>query len=180
MTKRLHPDPELEALIQRLNDSAGTAEAASGDYAACGPAAVASGPQIMRWSLPAADDEGRDWLDRLLTHARGAHASDLLVVAGARPAVRVNGQLVPVGEQELSPGGAAMLVAALAPQHYREPLESTGSADFALSQSGFGRLRCNLHRARGHWCASIRLLPEKVPDLSALHLPEEGKFGKWC
>lgn len=174
MAKRLNPDPDLEALIQRLNQSTGPDrddEATADPGESVGSAALRGGQPAARWSIPARSDAGRERIDGLLRKARDAHASDLLLVAGARPAARINGRLEPIGNQPLSPEDAADLGAALVPKSRRANLESDGTSDFALSRSGLGRLRCNVHRARGHWAAAVRLLPENVPDLADLNLP---------
>ena len=171
--KRLLPDPDLESLIQKLNVAAKTVEETSiSEDEATSDAPVFRRPsRESRWSLPMADDEGRERLLQLLADARRAHASDLLIVAGTRPTARVNGRLVGVGSRVLSPDDSAALCAALVPASHAGDLARAGTADFVLTRKGVGRFRCNVHRARGHWSAAIRLLPERVPDLAALHLP---------
>jgi twitching motility protein PilT len=171
--KRLLPDPDLESLIQKLNIAAKTVEDASaseGETASEAPL-FRRPSRESRWSLPTADDDGRERLVQLLAEARGAHASDLLIVAGTRPTARVNGRLVGVGGRVLSPDDSAALCAALVPATHAEDLARSGTADFVLTRKGIGRFRCNVHRARGHWSAALRLLPERVPDFAALHLP---------
>ena len=172
MTKLL-PDPDLEALIQKLNSAAGTAE--DGPSIVAEDAAEPPVPRPRRselsWSLPEPDDEGRAWLRRLLAGARKRHASDLLLVSGTRPMVRVDGSLVPVENRVLTPGAVALLCAALVPASHRPSAQTSATADFAVVHEGIGRFRCNVHRARGDWSAALRLLPEHVPDLESLHLP---------
>jgi len=171
--KRLLPDPDLEELIQKLNRSAETTAveptAETGVAAEPPLARLRSRP---RWSLPAADDGGRDRLAQLLAATRDAHASDLLLVPGTRPMVRVNGSLTPIAGPPLSANESATLCAALVPPSHLDGLAESGSADFAIKRDGIGRFRCNVHRAQGQWTAALRLLPERVPDLKALNLPE--------
>ena len=127
--------------------------------------------RLQRWKPPVADHDGRTRLAHLLTEARNAHASDLLIVAGARPTLRVNGRLVPIGDRAWRPDESASLCAALLPDSHAPQLAESGAVDFVLARKGVGRLRCNVHRAQGHWSAAVRLLPERVPDLETLHLP---------
>ncbi len=181
MTKRLRPDPDLEALIQRLNRTAGLVPAG----AAAGEAEVDPTPARLPaathpgWSLPGDDEAGREWLTRLLSAAREAHASDLLLVAGTRPTARVNGRLVPLEDQELAPATTAALCAALVPATHAERLAGAGTVDFAQARPGIGRFRCNVHRTGGNWSAALRLLPERALDLEALHLPAAlGRFAE--
>ncbi len=107
----------------------------------------------------------------MLGGARSSHASDLLLVAGAPPCARVNGKLEALGDKKLSAQATAMLAAALVPENRRRTLEDEGSADFSISRKGLGRFRCNVHRERDRWGASIRLFPSNAPELKSLHLP---------
>jgi len=174
MVKKLSPDPDLEALIQELNTSASSAGESGQIVGESGfPAPGPVGPPVPHWSLPEATDEAVEWLGRLLSDARRAHASDLLIVARARPVARINGDLAPVADQVLSPSASGQLCAALVPGRHRAGVQATAAADFVLAQTGIGRFRCNVHRARGHWCAAIRLLPEEVPDIGKLNLPSD-------
>ncbi len=164
VAKRLLPDPDLEALIQKLNSAA---EAPEDER----PIVAEPRRREKCWSLPEPDDEGRAWLRRLLAGARKRHASDLLLVSGTRPMARVDGSLVPVEDRVLTRGAVALLCAALVPASHRLGVQSSATADFAVVHEGIGRFRCNVHRARGDWSAAVRLLPEQVPDLESLHLP---------
>jgi twitching motility protein PilT len=178
MAKRLLPDPDLDSLVQRLNTAARRPgeTAPSHEPAAPESASAPPAPPAGRWHLPAPDPER---LAALLDAAREAHASDLLIVAGAPPTTRVNGRLTGIGDRSLEPDAAAALCAALLPERQREAACRTGSVDFVLARSGQGRFRCNVHRAGGHWSAAVRLLPERVPDLEALHLPAAlGRFAE--
>jgi len=170
MTQRLLPDPEIEALIRRLNQEArvepeGEAEADAAPPASPAPRAAA------RFALPEASDEARAWLRRLLDEARGLHASDLLLAVGSAPVVRAHGQLRPLGDGMLAPQATAALCAALVPASRRIALTARGVVDFAVTHARLGRFRCNVHRERDHWAAAVRLLPENAPELEQLHLP---------
>jgi twitching motility protein PilT len=172
MTKRLTPDPDIEDLIRSLNQSAKGEE--SGDETAPEDDGDDPRPQAdsaPRWPLGARSDDASSWLIDLLGRAREAHASDLLLVADSPPVVRVNGALRPLGEKALSEGSASMLCAALVPSQLRADIESRGSADFSFSRPGLGRFRCNVHRERGRWAASIRVFPDSSPELEKLNLP---------
>jgi twitching motility protein PilT len=173
MTQRLQPDPDLEALIERLNRSARAGAAGETGPSADGEPAEATASPVprARWSLPPPDDDGRQWLERLLRSTREAGASDLMLVVGLPPVIRVDGTLRRLAEDALDSPAAAKLSAALVPKVRRETVQAEGSVDFAFTRAGLGRFRCNVHRERGRWSAAIRLLPEAIPDLRSLHLP---------
>jgi len=173
MTKRLHPDPEIEALVQNLNDTAKTRPEPSTEDGDEAPIQAHRPRHAPRWPLVEASEEGRQWLTSLLEQARRGHASDLLLVVGARPMARINGALTRLGKQRLTGSAADALCAALVPPVRREHAEEDGAVDFAMTLEGLGRFRCNVHRERMHWAAAIRLLPEQVPKFEQLHLPPD-------
>ncbi len=53
----------------------------------------------------------------------------------------------------------------------RKDLDNRRSLDFCFVRKSVGRFRANFHFQRGTMAAAIRLLPEQVPSLEALHLP---------
>ena len=109
------------------------------------------------------------WL-RALVNAAG---SDLLLVAGAPPSIRVDGRVRPLAEGPID--GAEIeeaVLSAMAP-HARAAYRAGGITDASYRLSGAGRFRVNLHRERGRAAAAIRALPSRVPRLDTLGLPPQ-------
>ena len=107
------------------------------------------------------------WLNTLVEKG----GSDLLLVEGAPPCVRVQGEV-----RKLEPASldAAEIEAAVLPalsQHALRLYRETLIADSSYRIEGSGRFRINLHRERGRAAAAIRALPTTVPKLDELHLP---------
>ena len=97
--------------------------------------------------------------------------SDLLLVAGAPPSIRVDGRVVPLAEGPLDGADVEEAVLpALAP-HARRLYRDARIADASFRIAGVGRFRINLHRERGRAAAAVRLLPTRVPRLASLGLP---------
>lgn len=107
------------------------------------------------------------WLEMLVQKA----GSDLLLVEGAPPCLRIEGEVRKIDPSVLD--GAeieAAVLPALTPHAlgvYREKL----IADSSYRIEGVGRFRINLHRERGRAAAAIRALPNRVPALHELNLP---------
>jgi twitching motility protein PilT len=127
---------------------------------------------VLRLRPPQAREEHEELLASLLGEARRLFGSDLLMVSGRQPLARVDGRLRSVGDTPLDPSETEGLAACLVPGERRDELLERGSLDFCVTRTGLGRLRCNVHRERGRWAAAVRLLPERVPDLESLGLPE--------
>jgi twitching motility protein PilT len=120
-------------------------------------------------TVPTAGDGGRleQWL-RLLAARNG---SDLLLVAGAPPAIRVDSKVVPLADGPLDGLDIEEAVLPVLAPHARRQYREARIADASFRLSGVGRFRINLHRERGRAAAAIRLLPTKVPRLNTLGLP---------
>jgi len=98
-------------------------------------------------------------------------ASDLLLVAGEPPALRVDGAIMRTDGPILDGIDVEQLVEPLLPPHARRQYRETGIADASHQSPGVGRFRINLHRERGRAAAAIRRLPSTVPSLASLNLP---------
>jgi twitching motility protein PilT len=155
-------EPEdLEALLRELHgeDTPGQADAAA-------PARLP-----VRPAAPLASGAERTRLDAWLRTLAERRASDLLLVAGAPAAIRVDGRVVALGGPALD--GAAIETAVLEalPEHAAALYRRVGIADASYRLVNAGRFRINLHRERGRAAAAIRVLPTEVPRLSTLQLP---------
>lgn len=112
-------------------------------------------------------------LDHWLQLLADRGGSDLLLVAGAPPSVRVKGTLSPLAEGPLDGMDIEdAVLPALAP-HARRLYRDTRIADASYRVSGLARFRINLHRERGRAAAAVRMLPAKVPRLASLDLPAQ-------
>jgi len=110
-------------------------------------------------------------LDKLLALALEQGASDIILVAGAPIALRINGSLALATNKPLSADELrAMLLPLLTAAHAKE-LETARALDFCFTRGSIGRFRANLHYQRGTLAASIRLLPAQIPTIESLHLP---------
>ncbi len=109
-------------------------------------------------------------LDQLLSQAVRKMASDLLLIAGAPPCLRIAGVLAPTGQPLDAEEIRKLLLPLLTVEQVHE-LQRARSVDLCFSLDVIGRFRANVHHQRGTIAGSIRLLPEKIPTLESLHLP---------
>jgi twitching motility protein PilT len=111
---------------------------------------------------------------KCLTEAKG---SDLHLLAGLVPALRLHGELLP--QKQFSPLSGdeirTLLYEILSPDQIRcfesDP-ERKNELDFAYSVPGLGRFRINVHKQRGTIAAAIRFLSTTIPKASELGLPD--------
>jgi twitching motility protein PilT len=110
-------------------------------------------------------------LERWLRILAEKHGSDLLLVAGAPPSVRIDGKVIPLADGPLDGLEVEEAVLPALPPHARRQYVEAQISDASFRVPGVGRFRINLHRERGRGAAAVRLLPVRVPRLSTLNLP---------
>jgi twitching motility protein PilT len=141
-------DNELEQIVAELNRAA--------------PGSRAAQPGLPQSTAS---------LDQLLSYAAGRSASDLLLIAGAPVALRIDGKLNPSAGPTLEADDTRNLLLPLLTPKQLQELQRDKSVDFCFSRESIGRFRANVHHQRGTLAGSIRLLPGRIPTLESLHLP---------
>src|SRR6516164_3337094 len=110
-------------------------------------------------------------LDKWLAGLVNRRGSDLLLVQGAPPCIRVDGEVRKISSAVLDGAEIEEAVVPALSTHALDRFRQAGIADSSYRIEGLGRFRINLHRERSRAAAAIRALPTKVPSLKELHLP---------
>ena len=113
-----------------------------------------------------------DWL----AQAVQLHASDLHVVSGYPPVVRVHGELRPLECAAIDSQTAGELLLPLCPPHARDRFQTERNADFAMELTLGGkpqRFRVNYFLNGQQTGACFRLIPAVIPDFSWASFPED-------
>lgn len=97
--------------------------------------------------------------------------SDLHLISGNPPRVRLYGELFPVKYRELSYEETADLIYDIMPDEARKTFETRHGADFAYAIPEVARFRVNAFRHLYGMGAVLRLIPNKIKSLEELHLP---------
>jgi twitching motility protein PilT len=109
-----------------------------------------------------------DLLGRLLDSG----GSDLHLTVGARPTLRLRGELVQLEDfPVLTPQVIQRVMYAAMTQKQREKFEANLELDFAYSVPGSARYRVNLYRQRESLGAAFRLIPHEIKALEDLGVP---------
>ena len=101
-----------------------------------------------------------------------AHASDLLLVAGAPPSIKQHNALVRLGGPLLTPAQVAKYAQELMTDQQWAQFSRDKAIDFALTRPEFGRFRINIYRQRSTISIAMRHIVEEIPSLKELGLPE--------
>lgn len=110
-------------------------------------------------------------LNELLETTISKKASDLHLVTGIPPVLRINGNLIRMDEINLTPQDTEEFAKLILAEDFSS-LEEKGDMDMSYSLPGIGRFRVNVYKQRGTIALAIRVVGAKVPELDDLRLPE--------
>jgi twitching motility protein PilU len=112
-------------------------------------------------------------LDVLLEAAVATNASDIYLLEGVPPALKVDGVVAPVddGGDPVDAATMAEMLARLLPGASRKAFEQTGEANLSFMHPEHGRFRVNCYRAMGASGAVLRRVKTDVPTIALLELP---------
>jgi len=109
----------------------------------------------------------------LLQTTISSKASDLHLMVGSPPTLRIEGELQPVPDSsELKPEEAEDLVRQLLNEEQNQRLKKEREIDFSFSFSDVARFRVNAFYQKGHPSAALRSIPFKIPTIEELNLPK--------
>jgi twitching motility protein PilT len=111
-------------------------------------------------------------LDTILRAAYDADASDIHLVAGEPPIMRVHQVMAPMDFPVITPEDADSILRQMASDESVAIFEREKDSDFSYEIPGLSRYRVNAHRQRGRIGMSMRAIKTKVPPLANLGLPE--------
>jgi len=107
----------------------------------------------------------------LLNEMMTRGASDLHLVVGISPVLRIDGDIKRLGDGPLAPEEVKSLIYSTLSTEKIAEFEKTHELDFSFGVNGLGRFRTNVHFQKGSIAAAIRHIPDHVPSLSELNLP---------
>ena len=111
-------------------------------------------------------------IDRLVAAAAARKATDLHLVVGLPPMIRLKGALVPLETHALAPEDTAGIVKQFLPEHCQVELAQQGAADFSARFSSGQACRVNAAKEVKGYALALRLLPMKVPAPETLGLTQ--------
>jgi twitching motility protein PilT len=118
----------------------------------------------------AVSDKLRAWLTRAVADG----ASDLHLIAGYPPMLRLHGDLVEMNEPLLQPAETRELLCTLCSPELLDRLGAHKNVDFSFelpSANGSHRFRANLFQADGHTGGCLRVVPDAIPDFEWAGFP---------
>jgi twitching motility protein PilT len=110
-------------------------------------------------------------LDTILKTAVDLGASDIHLVAGHKPMMRLHTLMTPLDYPVLTPEGAIRMFENMASESQLARFREVRDVDFSYAVPGLGRFRVNAHMQRGAIGIALRTIKEKIPAFESLNLP---------
>ena len=116
-------------------------------------------------------DQATRLMQGLLKKMVAKKGSDLFITAGFQPAIKVDGEIHPAGEQPLTPEQSAVIVRSIMNDKQAREFDATKECNFAISPQGIGRFRVSALIQQGAVAAVLRQIVTKIPTVEELELP---------
>jgi twitching motility protein PilT len=111
-------------------------------------------------------------MEKIIKAAVDRGASDLHIKAGDVFRARIDGRLVPLTKQRLTPEQTKAIAQRLIPnEEDRARIERLRDYDCSWGMPGIGRFRVNILRQRSSFMIVMRVIPFDVPTFESLKLP---------
>ncbi|HRI18245.1 MAG TPA: PilT/PilU family type 4a pilus ATPase, partial [Burkholderiaceae bacterium] len=97
--------------------------------------------------------------------------SDVYLSANTPILIKINGQILQLSDQPLTPSQPRQLLAELLTPTQLEELEETGELNVGVGLPGVGSFRLSGFKQRGTVAAVFRCIPHQIPSLESLNMP---------
>ena len=111
-------------------------------------------------------------MDRLLQACFSQDASDIHLVVGRPPVLRIDGRLRSLETKVLEPNDTVALMKSITPERNQQELQEEGGTDFGFAFGDAGRFRTAIFRQRGNVSLVLRLIPTDLMTFGQIGLPE--------
>jgi len=109
--------------------------------------------------------------DKILRLMVQKKASDLFVIVGIAPSIKVDGRLVPISKSKMNEEQCEELILSLMDPGQRDEFQATKECNFAIGRHEIGRFRVSAYVQRGSIAMVVRRIESKIPTIDELLLP---------
>jgi len=111
-------------------------------------------------------------MDRLLQACVTMGGSDIHLVTGRPPVLRVDGRLRSLETKVLEPDDTVALMKSITPDRNQQELQEEGGTDYGFAFGDDARFRVSIFRQKGNISLVLRLIPTKIMSFEEIGLPK--------
>ena len=110
-------------------------------------------------------------MDRLLQACVTMGGSDIHLVTGRPPVLRVDGRLRSLETKVLEPDDTVALMKSITPDRNQQELQEEGGTDYGFAFGDDARFRVSIFRQKGNISLVLRLIPTAIMSFDEIGLP---------
>jgi twitching motility protein PilT len=110
-------------------------------------------------------------IDRLLEACIKMGGSDIHIVVGRPPVLRISGRLRSLETKVLEPDDTVALMKSITPEKNQQELQEVGGTDYGFAFGDAGRFRTSVFRQKGNISMVLRLIPSALLSFEQIGLP---------
>ncbi len=99
-------------------------------------------------------------------------ASDLHLTVGSPPQLRIDGKLVKMDFEVLTPDETKKLAYSIMNEKQKQKFEEKSELDLSFGIENLSRFRCNVFMQRGNVAVALRQIPFRIPSFEELGIPK--------
>ena len=111
-------------------------------------------------------------MDRLLQACVSQGASDLHIVVGRPPVLRIDGSLRSLETKVLEPDDTTALMKSITPDKNQQELQEEGGTDYGFAYGDQARFRVAVFRQKGNLSIVLRRIPTNIMTFEEIGLPK--------
>ena len=111
-------------------------------------------------------------MDRLLEACVAQDASDLHLVTGRPPVLRIDGTLRSLETKTLEPDDTSALMKSVTPDRNQQELQEEGGTDFGFAYGDVARFRVSIFKQKGNISIVMRRIPTSIMTFEEIGLPK--------
>lgn len=112
-------------------------------------------------------------IDRVLETCIKQGASDIHLVVGRPPVLRLHGGLRSLETKVLDENDTVALMKSITPDRNQQELQEVGSTDYGFGFGDLGRFRVSVFRQKGNLSIVLRLIPNELLTFEQIGLPKQ-------
>ena len=110
-------------------------------------------------------------MDKVMRLMAERKASDVFLSANMPILIKIDGQMLQLSDQVLTPSQPRQLLSEVLSPQQLEELDDTGELNLAVALQGVGSFRLSAFKQRGTVAGVVRHIPHAIPPLDSLNVP---------
>jgi twitching motility protein PilU len=121
---------------------------------------------------PSSATQYKAYMVQLLKAMYEQKGSDLFITSGFPPAMKLNGELIQMTNQPLTPENTLNFVHSIMNEKQKKEFTDNWECNFAIAIDGVARFRVNAFMQQGRAGMILRIINTKIPDINSLGVPD--------